>query len=179
MVDHHIFGPPRVVEPPPSPPRPPLMPWDKCLARTLLQRDLMNGVVPLSGYVMNGRKVQQTRPEYMAYDLEFFNDRLQTMRANMRKQHNNSQQDAIAYAHDRVMYPTPTHNANGILRWEGSEAETLLRTDVDSGVHNAMTPKQMYLSRPAYQMFSQRKFAGHIYQELRRRKFVQSYYGRR
>jgi hypothetical protein len=179
MVDHHIFGPPRVFVPPPTPPPPPLMPWEKCTARTLLQRDLMDGVVPLSGYVMNASKVQQTRPEYMAYDLDFFNTRLQTMRANMRKQHTNSQQDAISYAHDRLMFPTPTHNPNGILRWEGSEAETLLRTDIEAGVHNAMTPKQMYLSRPKYQMFSQRKFAGHIHQEIRRRKFVQSYFGRR
>ena len=102
-----------------------------------------------------------------------------TMRSNMRQQHSNSHQDSIAYAHDRVLYPTPTHNANGILQWEGSGAETLLRTDIEAGVHNAMTPKQMYLLQPAYQMFSQRKFAGHIYQEIRRRKFVQSYYGRR
>jgi hypothetical protein len=130
----------------------------------------MDGVVPLSGYVMNARKVQQTRPEYMAYGLDFVSKRLQTMRANMRQQHSNSHQDAIAYAHDRVMYPTPIHNANGMLRWEGSEAETLLRTDVEAGVHNAMTPKQLCLSRPAYQMFSQRKFAGQIHQEIRRRK---------
>ena len=179
MVDNRIFGPPRVDAPPPSPPPPPLMPWTECTARTLLRSDLMNGVVPLSGYVMNARRVQQTRPEYMAYDLEFFSKRLSTMRANMRQQHSNSHQDSMAYAHDRVMYPTPTHNPNGILRWEGSDAETLLRADVEAGVHNAMTPKQMYLSRPAYQMFTQRQFAGHIYQEIRRRKFVQSYFGRR
>ena len=36
-------------------------------------------------------------------------------------------------AHDRVMYPTPTHNSNGILRWEGSDAETFLRADVEAG----------------------------------------------
>jgi hypothetical protein len=118
MVDNHIFGPPRVYAPPPSPPPPPppLMPWTECPAITLLRRDLMDGVVPLSGYVMNARKVQQTRPEYMAYGLDFVSKRLQTMRANMRQQHSNSHQDAIAYVHDRVMYPTPTHNANGILR---------------------------------------------------------------
>ena len=110
--------------------------------------------------------------------MEFFTKRLQNIRANIRQQHSNSHQDAIAYAHDRVLYPTPTHNVNGILRWEGSEAETWLQTDVEAGVHNAMTPKQMYLSQPAYQMFTQRQIAGH-YQEIRRRKFVQrSYYGR-
>ena len=81
----------------------------------------------------------------MAYNLEFFSKCLSTMRASMQQQHSNSHQDAIAYAHDRVLYPTPTHNPNGILRWEGSDAETLLRADVEAGVHNAMTPKQMYL----------------------------------
>ena len=45
----------------------------------------MDGVIPLSGYVMNARKVQQTWPEYMAYNLDFFSKRLQTMRSNMRE----------------------------------------------------------------------------------------------
>ena len=144
MVDDHIFGPPRVYALPPPPP-PPLMPWEKCVARTLIGSDLINGVIPFSGYVMNARKVQQTSPEYMAYDLEFFTEQLQGIRKNMRQQYSNSHQDAILYAHDCVLYPTPTHNANGILQWEGSEAETWLRTDVEAGVNNTMTPKQMHV----------------------------------
>ena len=31
-----------------------------------------NGKIPLDGRVMNARAVQQTRPEYMLYELEFF-----------------------------------------------------------------------------------------------------------
>ena len=55
---------------------------------------------------------------------------------------------------------------------------TMVKTDMATGVNNLMTPQEMYLSRPSYQMFTKKKFTGHIYQENRRRKFVRSYYGR-
>ena len=174
MVDDHIFQP--AVRGPPLPV--PLLPWKNCVAKRKLTRDLTNGKIPLDGRVMNARAVQQTRPEYMLYELEFFAKRLAGMRKQMRQQNNHSNEDAAAYAHDRLLFPTPTHNPNGVLRWEGSEAERWLKTDMATGMNNLMTPQEMYLSRPSYQMFTKKKFTGHIYQENRRRKFVRSYYGR-
>jgi hypothetical protein len=93
MVDDHIFGPPTVR----GPPLPmPLLPWKYCVAKQKLTRDLTNGVIPLHGRVMNARPVQQTRPEYMLYELEFFAKRLAKKRRQMRQQNKNSYEDSVA-----------------------------------------------------------------------------------
>ena len=53
-------------------------------------------------------------------------------------------------------------NANGLLRWEASEAEEMLKLDVSNQLHERMTPKEVYHSRAVYQQNTLKKFCGHI-----------------
>lgn len=53
--------------------------------------------------------------------------------------------------------------------WHGSEAERLLRNDVDNGTHEKMKPKQLQKTRKEYEKFDPNVFRGHIYQEKRRK----------
>ena len=52
--------------------------------------------------------------------------------------------------------------------WHGSEAEQLLRDDVEEGRHKEKKPRELYLTRPQYQQFDINIFRKHIYQETRR-----------
>jgi hypothetical protein len=65
-----------------------------------------------------------------------------------------------------------------VPRWAGSAAERLLKNDITDGQHLLMKPQTLYQSRLEYQQFNLTTFRGHIYQEIKRRKFITSYYGR-
>ncbi|CAB9507153.1 hypothetical protein SEMRO_295_G110320.1 [Seminavis robusta] len=101
-----------------------------------------------------------------------FSDRLKRLRNKVVDKNNRSKRDADALVHDRKIYPTQTHNEQGQLRWHGSEAEKLLEKDVDEEKHISMTKIELYNSRLEYQHFNLRVFRGHVYQELKKRKFL-------
>jgi hypothetical protein len=67
-------------------------------------------------------------------------------------------------------------NANGLLRWEASEAEEMLKLDVSNQLHEWMTPKELYHSQAVYQQYTPKKFCGRNYQKVKRRKFIRHYY---
>ena len=67
-------------------------------------------------------------------------------------------------------------NHRGELRWEGSEAERLLRLDMDEGKHTTMTPFDLYCSRSEYSDHYPLKVSRkHIDQEERPRKMLAQY----
>ena len=66
-------------------------------------------------------------------------------------------------------------NLDSFRRWEGSEAERLLRLDMDEGKHEAMAPRLLYAERREYREFPLHVFRGHIHQEKRTRKFLRQY----
>jgi hypothetical protein len=80
-----------------------------------------------------------------------------------------------------VKHPKRDVNTNGTPRWEGSEAECLLRNDLEeilklpeNEIKTKLVPKVLYhqQDRPAYRVFSLPIFRNHIYQEQRFRKFL-------
>lgn len=171
MVDDHIFDPPGARRPPPP------KKWGQSKAKQLLQRDLATGSIPLSGHLMNARQVYDSRPEYAMFPFDLFPRRLSALRTEAKAQNNRRNLDSQAYAHDRQLFPHPTHSTNGTPRWEGSEAERLLKLDITADLYPQHTPQEMYQSRRQYQDFSLEVFRGHIHQEIKRRKFVKSFYG--
>jgi hypothetical protein len=70
---------------------------------------------------------------------------------------------AAAISHDRSIYPKEDANETGTVRWEGSEAERLLRLDMDAGKHESMAPRLLYEERSEYKEFPLQTFRGHIY----------------
>jgi hypothetical protein len=84
-----------------------------------------------------------------------------------------------ALAHDRQLRPQATHASNGVPRWEGSDAERLLKEDITAGLHTQMAPRVLFRTRAEYyEVFTLDQFRGHIAQEVELRKFKTSYYGR-
>jgi hypothetical protein len=60
----------------------------------------------------------------------------------------------------------------GAPRWDGSEAQQLLREAVKARTDRLISPRELWLSNTAYQEFEQETFHQHIYQERRRQKFL-------
>ena len=51
--------------------------------------------------------------------------------------------------------------------WDGSEAQQLLKLDIEMGRHKRLKPELLWVTRPQYQEFKLEKFRGHIHQQLR------------
>ena len=67
----------------------------------------------------------------------------------------------------------PTFTASQKPRWEGSDAECFLKSDITNNNHVDTTPQQLHASRSEYQVFEVKVFRGHIHQEMKRRNFFQ------
>ncbi len=84
--------------------------------------------------------------------------------------------DSAALANDRLLHPVPTHNHRGEPRWEGSEAQRLLRQDIDLGNHLDLMPRDLFMSEPDYyDNYPLEVFRKHIEQEVKLRKFLHLY----
>ncbi len=58
--------------------------------------------------------------------------------------------DRQAIDHNRRLYPAAAITQQGFPRWPGSEAQRVMKQDVNNQVHLNMIPKQLYESRPEY-----------------------------
>jgi len=110
-------------------------------------------------------------PEFAKYEYKQFRDRLNDYRKKIREKKKTASFEAEALARDRLMHPKPTHDSRGEPRWEGSEAERLLKIDVAGGKHKDMEPKDLRETSGEYKKFSLTVFRKHIYQAIETRKF--------
>jgi hypothetical protein len=126
---------------------------------------------------MTPRDAYLHRPEFAEFDgYANFPSRLRGARQQIASKNNRASSDSAALAHDRKIYPKAASNHRGEPRWEGSEAERLLRKDMDEGKHNQMRPELLYYTRKDYhENYPLKVFREHIYQEERRRKFLAQY----
>jgi hypothetical protein len=148
--------------------------WKDSEAKKLLEKDLISGLIPLNSDDMKPGIVYFQRPEFAEFEYGRFRDRLRDLRRQLIELKARASSDSAAYACDREIYPKTTHNNRGEPRWEGSEAERLLRMDMDHDAHKNVTPKELYRSRQEfYNNYPLTVFRKHIDQEERRRKYFE------
>lgn len=152
--------------------------WRTSEAKKLLEQYLRDGTIPLSGREMGSQEVYRFHPSFAEYPYESFPKRLAKLRSEARTKTRSANSEIDALNQDRAHFPVQAESANGILRWEGSDAEALLKLDVANQLHEKMTPRELYHSREVYQLYKLKKFRGHIHQEVKRGKFIKSYYGK-
>jgi hypothetical protein len=68
-----------------------------------------------------------------------------------------------------TLRPLPARTSKGYPRWDGSDAERLLKEDADEGLTNSIKPSDLHETRPEYQAFPLKTFRDHIHQENRSR----------
>ena len=152
--------------------------WRSSVVRRLLEQDLLSGAIPLTNAEMPPLEVYNFRPEFAQIPYDSFPRRLKALRVQCGAKLNRSTVDAAAYNNDRRFDYQATFVALGLPRWDGSDAERLLKIDITNALHEQMAPKELYISRNEYQVFTLKVFRGHIHQEVKRRKFITGFYGR-
>jgi hypothetical protein len=140
-------------------------------AKSLLTEDLVNDTIPLSNDEMDAYDVYLSRVEFTEFAFENFRSNLRTLRKKIGEKRLLALEEAEALEHDRNLFPLSEFDQRGQPRWEGSDAERLLKLDMDEGYHSILKPRELWGSRGEYQVFTRKVFRKHIYQEDRSRKF--------
>jgi hypothetical protein len=145
----------------------PPSPWRNSHAKQLLKEDIVEGRVSSS---MPVKDVYEMRPTwYKRYKFNNFKTNLNGLRKRIRKDKDRADEDLAAYLHDMQIPPTPpmAPRAAAYPRWQDSEAEQLLKSDIEAGTGTSLKPEPLWKSRAEYQSFPLAVFRKHIYQELR------------
>ena len=102
-----------------------------------------------------------------------FPERLEAILQEVERDQERAEAEKQAMLKDRQIFPKKPTNHRGEPRWEGSEAERLLKLDIDANMHQLMKPKELRTTRPEYEEFLLTTFRKHIHQETRSRKFIE------
>lgn len=142
-------------------------------AKYYLEQDLLTGKIPLDYRQMSYQQAFATRPEFAQFDgARLFQGRLQRARARAKKDGSTGAEEMAALTEDRKQYPEKTTTHDGFPVWEGSLAQKYLILDVRLGNHTKYTPEEFQRTRPAYSQFPLSVFRNHIYQQVKRIKWV-------
>lgn len=135
--------------------------WDS--AKTKLTEEILGGRLPDE---LPAAEVWRLDPVYERVPIDNFRPNLAALRERFRKFRIANELDEEALRNDRRLHPIKLEG-----RWPGSEAERLLKKDIDDGIHETMTPKELYNlpDREGYKEFPYDKFRKHIHQEVRSR----------
>jgi hypothetical protein len=106
--------------------------------------------------------VRTLDPKYEAVDAVNFSSNLRQLRERLKKFKTYADTDDEALQMDRLLHPI---NYEG--RWAGSEAEKLLKIDLEQRKNLHMKPSELRDTRTQYKCFSKDQFRKHIDQEIR------------
>ena len=139
--------------------------WIHSDAKTMLRDDIIHGVVDAQ---MTPMAVYQMREEYAAFKYENFRNNLKSLRNAVATSIDRMEIDSLFFGHDKsIMINARTSKPRTSPLWiESLLAPISLKQDVDEGLHNHLTPAELYASREEYQDFPLKVFRNHIYQEV-------------
>lgn len=120
---------------------------------------------------MDVEMIYADKTEFRQYKWENFKTNCGNLRTAIAKEFARANEDEANLVADMSRTPADGTNRN----WAGSEAERLLKLDVDAGRHLSMAPKVLRSTREEYQEWPLKKFRDHITQEVRSRK-TQAYW---
>ena len=119
---------------------------------------------------MPAKDVYQMRSNlYKGYKFNNFKANLDALRKRVTKDKNRADEDLAAFLHDMEIrsQPAAAMEAGRYPRWQDSDAEQLLKIDIDTGIGTSLKPEELWKSRAEYQSFPLDVFRKHIYQEAR------------
>jgi hypothetical protein len=140
-------------------------PWE--IAKALLITDFREGTLPAT---MAPRIVYSMREEYKQVEYHQFRTNLNSLRKSLKAVNDRAIVDSAAVAHDQQQLMHHRYNAARQHRWNGSEAQRLLKLDVNDEKHCIMLPHELRMTRDEYKAFPLDVFRKHIHQEVRSRK---------
>lgn len=151
--------------------------WRHHPAKHFLKKGFRDGAIPCDySKTIGPRKVWDdhcaNNPvfEGMNYN-SAFTRRLMGVRDNEISKNSRLADDPKAHKIYCSNHPVATHNQLGEPRWQGSEAQRLLKEDMADGKHERMDPQELHETKEECKEFKLQKFRDHIYQELRLWRF--------
>lgn len=155
--------------PPPNGQKPP--PWRNSPAKKVLIAGINGGEYPDS---MTTEAIYGSQLVFRQYKWENFQTNLRNLRAALEREMDRANEDAANLAAD-MQQPNTAAAFGSRSRWVGSEAERLLKQDVDAGRHVGLQPQELRATRAEYKQWPLKTFRDHIQQEVRSRK-TQAYW---
>jgi hypothetical protein len=153
--------------------------WKHSKAKSLLERDLREGRVPLEilpgkrRYSMRSQDVYDMHPESKLYDPDKFPGRLASLRKQVLKRNSRAEDDEKALQVQAKNYDFAIYTYDGFIQWQGSNAQELLWEDMEKGEHRKLGKKDLWASRPEYyENFPLGLFRDKLYQETRTAKYI-------
>jgi hypothetical protein len=142
--------------------------------RKLLVADIRAG----KHHAMQPKELWLSRPEYQQDKLSLFRSRYYSLHSTIQAATKRKERDEKAFIEDAKLgigtkfLPYP--------KFKGSDAEAILKNDLDQGLHESMQPREMHkLHSGAYAPWPLEVFRNHIHQELRDRKQRPYWLGKR
>jgi len=160
--------------------------WDNSAAKAFLKDSFEDGLIPMD-YNEGLKPLRASKKiwdEYCAGHKAFegmvfnsiFTRRLDAVAVNHNSKKSRCAEDLKAFKQYRAKYPVRSHNDFGMPRWEGSEAERLMKKDMKEGKHAGLKPEEFRATRPTvFGVIPLPVFRDHIYQELKLWKFHNKY----
>ena len=161
---------------PRKPKNPNWVKWKNSDPRCILIEDLVSGILSLDNKEVSAEEAWELMYKHMAefVDVPFdqFKARLKDHRSQVKKDLGRAQYEEDCLIHDRRLFPRKLTNRRGELVFDVHPAKELLRHDINAEKQLQNTPKLLWKSRPEYQEFDMNIFRNRIYQEKRRRRFL-------
>jgi hypothetical protein len=138
-------------------------PWD--IAKPLLEAEYISGEITDE---MEPWEVYLSKDEYMAVEkYENFRSNFACLKNTIRKHWNRSVDDDEGLQRDMIIHKL-ARDAEGC--WEGSEAQRLLKSDMEANKHKTQKPRFLWAERGEYKEFTKKVFRDHIYQDERSKR---------
>ena len=152
--------------------------WRNSKARLIVMEDLAMGIIPLGesectakeawdAWFSNLAEFIEEKVTYSQFEPRFKDHRKQITTKKLRSMH-----EMQAFLYHRQLHPQQTHDHRGKPIFDVHAAKPLLQEDVRMKRHMSMSPMTLRASRKEYSDFELGIFRQHIYQEVRRQKFV-------
>lgn len=136
--------------------------WNKSEAKALLKRDIIAGKVTKS---TNIDSLWESSVLYKQYKKGNFKTNVRALLNSVEKYQERASRDHSAMKQDFKNFPRPSTTSSGEPIWDGSLAQSMLKRDVATGLHQDMSPKDFWKYREAYQEFTFAKFRKAMYKE--------------
>jgi hypothetical protein len=158
----------------------PKIKWKDSKARRTLYKELTDGNIPRDAKDSNGRfmvpllkDIYSMHEEYKLYDPKKFSSRLSTLRTQYHECMMRDAMDVEAFDNYRQNHQPSLFSHHGYPEWQGSEAQRLLKIDLEAKKQDTMSKMDLWDSRPEFHAhFPLKVFRDKINQEIRTAKYL-------
>jgi hypothetical protein len=152
----------------------PKIKWQKSHAKKLLYHLIMDGVISdVDNEDEDQQEIYLMCEEFAKYDFGKFGDRLSQIRKKIAELNSRAKDDELAFENYKQHHKPSLFSHKGYVQWQGSTAQDMLLDDMERGLHQQMTPKELWESRKEYtDQFPLHAFRSKLEQEIRTAKYI-------